>query len=78
MLLRDAAGVTFNTDEALRRLRQSPTLRSTAIFVHQLGHGDRGWPPLLDGERLGKEAADVAIRILRGEPLPAFPPKSSS
>ena len=43
------------------------------IFSHQLGTGIVGGR-LLDGDRLGKEAAAVAIRILRGESPSSIPP----
>ena len=73
MLLRDAGGVTVKSDEALQRLHQVANAPINAIFVHQLGMGIVGGR-LLDGELLGKKAADVAIRILRGEPASSIPP----
>ena len=45
----------------------------SGIFQHQLGTGIVGGR-LLDGDRLGKEAAAVAIRILRGESPSSIPP----
>src|SRR4051812_5155023 len=66
LLLRDVDGVTLKSDDALRRLHQVAHAPMNAIFDHQLGMGIVGGR-LLDGDRLGKEAAAVAIRILRGE-----------
>jgi C4-dicarboxylate-specific signal transduction histidine kinase len=43
------------------------------IFEHQLGTGIVGGR-LYQSERVGKEAARIAIRILRGEPASSFPP----
>ena len=45
-----------------------------SIFDHQLGPGIVGGR-LYPTELVGKEAADVAIRILHGEPASSFPPK---
>ena len=44
-----------------------------SIFNHQLGLGIVGGR-LYQSERVGKEAADIAIRILHGEPASSFPP----
>ena len=73
VLLRDAGGVTLRSDEALRRFHRVASAPINALFVHQLGSGIVGGR-LLDGDRLGKEAADVAIRILNGEPASSIPP----
>lgn len=43
------------------------------IFDHQLGLGIVGGR-LYQSERVGKAAAEIAIRILRGEPASSFPP----
>ena len=74
LLLRDAAGVTLNADEALQRLHAVAHAPINSIFDHQLGLGIVGGR-LYQGERVGKEAADVAIRILHGEPASSFPPR---
>src|SRR3954451_4534736 len=66
LLLRDVDGVTLKSDDALRRFHQVANAPMNAIFDHQLGMGIVGGR-LLNGDRLGKEAAAVAIRILRGE-----------
>jgi PAS domain S-box-containing protein len=73
LLLRDVDGVTLKSDDALRRLHQVANAPMNTIFDHQLGMGIVGGR-LLDGERLGKEAAAVAIRILRGESPSSIPP----
>src|SRR6476660_1722437 len=67
LLLRDASGVTHNADEALQRLHQVANAPINGIFDHQLGLGIVGGR-LYQSERVGKEAADIAVRILRGEP----------
>ena len=73
LLLRDASGVTHNADEALQRLHQVANAPINSIFNHQLGLGIVGGR-LYPTELVGKEAADVAIRILHGEPASSFPP----
>jgi signal transduction histidine kinase len=73
LLLRDVAGVTPKSDEALQRLHQVAIAPMNGLFIHQLGMGIVGGR-LLDGDQLGKEAADIAMRILRGEPASSIPP----
>lgn len=73
LLLRDAAGVTLNADESLRRLHAVANAPINSIFEHQLGVGIVGGR-LYQSERVGKEAGRIAIRILRGEPASSFPP----
>ena len=73
LLLRDASGVTHNADEALQRLHQVANAPINSIFNHQLGMGIVGGR-LYQADRVGKVAADVATRILRGEPASSFPP----
>jgi signal transduction histidine kinase len=72
LLLRDASGVTHNADEALRRLHEVANAPINGIFDHQLGLGIVGGR-LYQSERVGKEAADIAVRILRGEPASGIP-----
>ncbi len=74
LLLRDAAGVSFNADEALQRLHAVAQAPINSIFNHQLGLGIVGGR-LHQSDLVGKEAAQVAIRILHGEPASNFPPK---
>jgi PAS domain S-box-containing protein len=73
LLLRDAGGVTLNGDEALQRLRAVARAPINGIFDHQLGLGIVGGR-LYQSERVGKAAAQIAIRILGGEPASSFPP----
>ena len=73
LLLRDAGGVTLNGDEALQRLHAVAHAPINSIFEHQLGVGIVGGR-LYQAERVGKEAAQIAIRILRGEPASSLPP----
>src|SRR4029077_7529634 len=74
LLLRDAAGVTLNGDEALERLHAVAHAPINSIFNHQLGLGIVGGR-LHQSDRVGKEAAEIAIRILHGEPSSSFPPR---
>ena len=73
LLLRDAAGVTINADEALQRLHAVANAPINSIFNHQLGLGIVGGR-LHQSDRVGKEAAAVAIRILHGESPSSIPP----
>ena len=73
LLLRDAGGVTLNGDKALQQLHAVANAPINSIFEHQLGIGIVGGR-LYDAERVGKDAAQIAIRILRGEPASSFPP----
>src|SRR4029077_7366310 len=63
LLVRDAAGVTLNSGSALQRLHAVSPAPIGSIFEHQLGLGIVGGR-LYESEGVGKEAADVAIRIL--------------
>jgi signal transduction histidine kinase len=73
LLLRDAAGVTHNEDEALQRLHAVSTAPINGLYQHQLGLGIVGGR-LYQAELQGEESARIAIRILRGEPVTSFPP----
>jgi signal transduction histidine kinase len=74
VLVRDAAGVTLNADGALQRLHAVAHAPINSIFEHQLGLGIVGGR-LYQSEGVGKEAADVAVRILHGEPASSIPPR---
>jgi PAS domain S-box-containing protein len=74
LLLRDAAGVTHNADEALQRLHAVANAPINGIFQHQLGLGIVGGR-LYQAENEGIEAARIAVRILHGEPTSKFPPQ---
>jgi signal transduction histidine kinase len=73
LLLRDAAGVTHNEDEALQRLHAISSAPINGLYQHQLGLGIVGGR-LYQAELQGEESARIAIRILRGEPVTTFPP----
>jgi two-component system, LuxR family, sensor kinase FixL len=74
LLLRDAAGVTHNEDEALQRLHAVANAPINGLYQNQLGLGIVGGR-LYQGELQGEESARVAVRILRGEPTSNFPPR---
>jgi PAS domain S-box-containing protein len=73
LLLRDVGGVTINANEALQRLHAVARAPINGIFDYQLGLGIVGGR-LYQSERVGKAAAQIAIRILHGEPASGFPP----
>src|SRR6185369_14117967 len=68
LLMRDASGVTHDLDDALRRLHVVANAPITSLFEHQLGLGIIGGK-LYQSEFQGIEAARVAVRVLRGEPV---------
>src|SRR4029077_14051356 len=74
LLLRDAAGVTLNANEALQSLHKVARAPINGIFDYQMGLGIVGGR-LYQSERVGRESAEVAVRILRGEPASSFPPR---
>jgi PAS domain S-box-containing protein len=74
LLLRDASGVSHNADEALKQIHAAANAPINGIFQHQLGLGIVGGR-LYQAELEGIEAADLAIRILRGEPAASFQPR---
>jgi PAS domain S-box-containing protein len=74
MVLRDAAGVTYNSDKALQRLHAVANAPINGVFDHQMGLGIVGGR-LYPSEYAGGEAAQMAIRILRGQPASSLPPR---
>jgi PAS domain S-box-containing protein len=74
LLVRDAAGVTLNSDDALQRLHAVAHAPINSIFDQQLGLGIVGGR-LYQSGGVGKEAADVAIRILDGESTSSISPR---
>ena len=74
LLLRDAAGVTHNADEALSQLHAVSNAPINSIFDHQLGLGIVGGR-LYQTAEIGKESAEMAVRILHGEAASSLPPK---
>jgi PAS domain S-box-containing protein len=81
ILIRDAAGASFEQDQAILGLRAVSSAPMFAISESQLGSGIVGGR-LLPDRSLGLKAAGVALRILRGEdpariaspPLSTLPP----
>jgi PAS domain S-box-containing protein len=74
LLMRDAAGVTHNADEALRRIHEVANAPVNGFFQNQLGMGILGGR-LYANELEGAESARIAVRILHGEPPLGFPPR---
>lgn len=73
LLMRDATGVTYNADEALRQMHEVANAPIFGIFKHQLALGTVGGR-LYPAELEGVESARIAARVLQGEPLTNFPP----
>jgi signal transduction histidine kinase len=74
LLMRDAGGVTHDSDEALKRLHAVANAPIVGMFAHQLGQGIVGGK-LYQIEIQGSEAALIAARVLKGEAVSNFPPK---
>jgi signal transduction histidine kinase len=74
LLLRDAAGVTHNADEALKRISEVANAPVNSIFEEQMGLGIVGGHLYRAGFE-GEESARLAIRILHGEPAASLPPQ---
>ncbi len=74
LLHQDAAGVTLNADDALKRIHAVANAPVNGIFIEQLGLGIVGGRLYQAGQE-GVESARMAIRILHGEPASAIPPK---
>ena len=74
LLVRDAAGVAHDANDALRRLHRVANAPIAGLFNEQLGLGSIGGRIYSDAVE-GREAAHIATRILRGEPATNFPPK---
>jgi signal transduction histidine kinase/ABC-type uncharacterized transport system substrate-binding protein len=66
LLSEDAAGVTYSQDRALESLREVSAVPVFGMGDYELGRGIVGGP-LMQTQKLGQEAADVALRILKGE-----------
>ncbi len=74
LLIRDAAGVTHNADEALSLLCKVANAPVNSIYEHQLGLGIVGGR-LYRAEFEGAESARLAVRILHGEAASNIPPE---
>jgi signal transduction histidine kinase len=75
----DAAGIVHEREQALEALRAVSAVPIFGGFEHQLGRGIVGGP-LVSIDREGGRAADLALQVLRGQPLtqirvpPPLPP----
>jgi len=74
LLMRDAAGVTRDADEALRGIHAVANAPVNSIYQHQLGLGIVGGR-LYQAELEGVESARIAVRLLRGQSATQFPPE---
>ena len=74
LLMRDAAGVGHNADDALQKMHRVANAPIFSVFENQLGLGIVGGR-LYQAETEGIEAARVAVRILHGEAASSFPPQ---
>lgn len=74
LLMRDAAGVTRDADDALKRMSEVANAPVNSIFDHQLGLGIVGGRLYRAGFE-GVEGARIGARILHGESPSNFPPE---
>jgi len=74
LFMKDAAGVTHNSNDAIRRIHQVANAPINGLFKEQLGQGIVGGR-LHSDEVEAREAARIAVRILHGERASNFPPK---
>jgi len=66
MLSEDAAGVPYSQDRALEKIRAVSAAPIFGIGDYEIGRGIVGGP-LLQTQVAGREAAELALRILKGE-----------
>jgi signal transduction histidine kinase len=66
LMSEDAAGIPYSQDRALEAMRQVGAVPIFGMGDYQMGRGIVGGP-LMQTEALGHAAAEVAVRILRGE-----------
>jgi PAS domain S-box-containing protein len=66
--LRDGAGRTFTTPDALKQVATGAPVPIYSVADTLLGHGIVGGA-LISFEALGARAAELGLRVLRGEPL---------
>jgi signal transduction histidine kinase len=66
LLSEDAAGVPYAQDRALEQLREVSAVPVFGMGDYEFGRGIIGGP-LMQTQALGREAAAVALRILKGE-----------
>ena len=67
LLIEDAAGVPYTQNRALEKFREVASVPIFGLGDFELGRGVVGGP-LLQTQAIGERAAQVAIRILGGEP----------
>jgi len=72
MLIKDAAGITFDRHAPIERLHQVANAPLYGVFQSQLGRGIVGGR-LFQDQTMGSLAANAAARILRGEPAESIP-----
>ena len=77
LLIRDAAGITHDADEALARIREVANAPVSSPFEHQLGQGIVGGRLFRDAFG-GEESARIAVRILHGESASSIAPVNIS
>ena len=75
LLSEDAAGVPYSEDSALDRMRAVASVPIFGMGDYQMGRGVVGGP-LMQTQTLGREAAAVALRILKGEAPSSINPPS--
>jgi signal transduction histidine kinase len=68
LLSEDAAGVPYSEDRAFEAIRDVANVPVFGMGDYQLGRGIVGGP-LMQTQALGKQAAEVGLRILKGESL---------
>jgi len=73
LLSEDAAGVTYSQDRALEMMREVAVVPIFGMGDYELGRGIVGGP-LMQTSVLGQEAAEVGLRILRGETRASIDP----
>jgi signal transduction histidine kinase len=66
LLSEDAAGVPYSEDRAFEAMREVANAPVFGMGDYQLGRGIVGGP-LMQTQVLGRQAAEVALRILKGE-----------
>jgi signal transduction histidine kinase len=66
LLSEDAAGIPYSEDRAFERIREVASVPVFGMGDYQMGRGTVGGP-LMQTNVLGKQAADVGLRILQGE-----------
>ncbi|HZX64428.1 MAG TPA: sigma 54-interacting transcriptional regulator [Myxococcales bacterium] len=71
-MLRDASGQDFNTNEALQRISRASRGPIFGLVAEDLGDGIVGGY-LLSMELSGKAAAELGLRVLKGERASAIP-----